>query len=59
VIEEVVSTKMIYEKLRAMRKPGPISAESSHLMHQRGCAEHIGVPKKFIHIAEILNGTSA
>lgn len=50
---------MIYEKLRAMRKPGPISAESSHLMHQRGCAEHIGVPKKFIHIAEILNGTSA
>jgi L-lactate dehydrogenase complex protein LldE len=28
-------------------------------MHQRGCAERIGVPIKFIHIAQILNGASA
>jgi L-lactate dehydrogenase complex protein LldE len=28
-------------------------------MHQRGCAERIGVPVKFIHIAQILNGASA
>ena len=36
-----------------------ISADSSCLMHQRGCAERIGVPIKFIHIAQILNGASA
>jgi L-lactate dehydrogenase complex protein LldE len=28
-------------------------------MHQQGCAERIGVPIKFIHIAQILNGASA
>ena len=36
-----------------------VSADSSYLMHQRGCAERIGVPIKFIHIAQILNGASA
>jgi Fe-S oxidoreductase len=36
-----------------------VSADSSCLMHQRGCAERIGVPLKFIHIAQILNGASA
>ena len=36
-----------------------VSADSSCLMHQQGCAERIGVPMKFIHIAEILNGASA
>jgi hypothetical protein len=30
-----------------------VSADSSCLMHQRGCAERIGVPIKFIHIAQI------
>ena len=34
------------------------SADSSCLMHQRGCAERIGVPIKFIHIAQILNGAA-
>jgi L-lactate dehydrogenase complex protein LldE len=28
-------------------------------MHQQGCAERIGVPINFIHIAQILNGASA
>jgi len=28
-------------------------------MHQKGCAERIGVPLKFIHIAQILNGAIA
>jgi L-lactate dehydrogenase complex protein LldE len=28
-------------------------------MHQQGCSERIGVPIKFIHIAQILNGASA
>ena len=36
-----------------------VSADSSCLMHQKGCAERIGVPIKFIHIAQILNGASA
>jgi len=27
-------------------------------MHQLGCAERIGVPIKFIHIAQILNGAA-
>jgi L-lactate dehydrogenase complex protein LldE len=36
-----------------------VSADSSCLMHQQGCAERIGVPIKFIHIAQILNGASA
>ena len=36
-----------------------VSADTSCLMHQQGCAERIGVPIKFIHIAQILNGASA
>ena len=36
-----------------------VSADSSCLMHHRSCAERIGVPIKFIHIAQILNGASA
>lgn len=35
-----------------------VSADSSCLMHQRGCAERISVPIKFIHIAQILNGAA-
>jgi L-lactate dehydrogenase complex protein LldE len=29
------------------------------MMHQQGCAERAGVPIRFIHIAEILNGARA
>ena len=36
-----------------------VSADTSCLMHQKGCAERIGVPIKFIHIAQILNGANA
>jgi L-lactate dehydrogenase complex protein LldE len=36
-----------------------VSADSSCLMHQRGCAERDNVPIKFIHIAQILNGAEA
>jgi L-lactate dehydrogenase complex protein LldE len=28
----------------------------SCLMHQKGCAERMGMPVKFIHIAQVLNG---
>ena len=36
-----------------------VSADSSCLMHQRGCADRLGVPLRFIHIAQILNGARA
>jgi L-lactate dehydrogenase complex protein LldE len=26
------------------------------VMHQKGCAERLGSPLKFIHIAQVLNG---
>jgi hypothetical protein len=35
-----------------------VSADSSCLTHQRGCAERIGVLTKFIQIAQILNGAA-
>ena len=28
-------------------------------MHQKGCAERLGLAVKFIHIAQILNGVAA
>jgi L-lactate dehydrogenase complex protein LldE len=62
VFEEVVSTKMGYDKVSDHAQAGAeyiVSADTSCLMHQQGCAERIGVPIKFIHIAQILNGASA
>jgi L-lactate dehydrogenase complex protein LldE len=62
VFEEAVSTKMGYDKVSDHARAGAeyiVSADTSCLMHQQGCAERIGVPVKFIHIAQILNGASA
>jgi L-lactate dehydrogenase complex protein LldE len=62
VFDEAVSAKMGYDKVGDHARVGAeyiVSADSSCLMHQRGCAERIGVPLKFIHIAQILNGASA
>jgi L-lactate dehydrogenase complex protein LldE len=62
VFEEVVSGKMGYDKVSDHARAGAeyiVSADSSCLMHQKGCAERIGLPIKFIHIAQILNGASA
>jgi L-lactate dehydrogenase complex protein LldE len=62
ISEEVVSTKMGYDKVADHARAGAeyiVSADSSCLMHQKGCAERIGLPMKFIHIAQILNGASA
>jgi L-lactate dehydrogenase complex protein LldE len=62
VFDEVVSTKMGYDKVRDHARAGAeyiVSADSSCLMHQRSCAERIGVALKFIHIAQILNGANA
>ena len=36
-----------------------VSGDTSCLMHQKGCAERMGLPIKFIHIAQILNGARA
>jgi L-lactate dehydrogenase complex protein LldE len=62
VFDEVVSTKMGYDKVSDHAHAGAeyiVSADSSCMMHQRGCAERIGIPMKFIHIAQILNGATA
>jgi len=62
VFEEPVSAKMGYDKVTAHQKAGAeyiVSADMSCLMHQRGCAERLGLPIKFIHIAQILNGARA
>ncbi|HTP98236.1 MAG TPA: (Fe-S)-binding protein [Casimicrobiaceae bacterium] len=60
VFEEPVSAKMGYDKVSDHHKAGAeyiVSADMSCLMHQKGCAERLGLPIKFIHIAQILNGT--
>ncbi|MBO5995626.1 MAG: (Fe-S)-binding protein [Acetobacter sp.] len=62
ITEEAVSIRMGLDKVQDYYKAGAeyiVSADSSCLMHQQGCAEHAGVPIRFIHIAEILNGAQA
>ena len=36
-----------------------VSADMSCLMHQKGCAERLGLDIRFIHIVQILNGDRA
>jgi L-lactate dehydrogenase complex protein LldE len=36
-----------------------VSADSSCMLHQKGCASRLGLPLKFRHIAEVLNGARA
>jgi L-lactate dehydrogenase complex protein LldE len=36
-----------------------VSADMSCLMHQKGCAERLGLDIGFIHIAQVLNGSRA
>jgi L-lactate dehydrogenase complex protein LldE len=59
VFEEPVSARMGYDKVNDHHGAGAeyiASMDMSCLMHQKGCAERLGVPVKFIHIAQILNG---
>ena len=59
VFEEPVSSKMGYDKVKDHSDAGAeyiVSADSSCMMHQQGCAERLGIDLKFIHIAQILNG---
>ena len=59
VFEEPVSAKMGQDKVSDHSRAGAeyiVSADMSCLMHQKGCAERLGLPVRFIHIAQILNG---
>ena len=62
IVNEAVSAKMGHDKVADFAAAGAqyiASADSSCLMHQRGCAQRAGTPIKFIHIAQILNGDVA
>ncbi|QNT79528.1 (Fe-S)-binding protein [Entomobacter blattae] len=62
VFEAAISAKMGHDKVHDQYRSGAeyvVSADSSCLMHQRGCAQRDKLPIKHIHIAEILNGTAA
>lgn len=59
VFEPAVWVKMGYDKVADHAQAGAqyiVSADSSCLLHQKGCAEKIGTRIKFMHIARILNG---
>jgi L-lactate dehydrogenase complex protein LldE len=62
IFEEPVSAKMGYDKIADHHRAGAeyiVSADMSCLMHQKGCAERLGLDIRFIHIAQILNGNPA
>jgi len=62
VTEEPVSAKMGYDKVEDHHRAGAeyiVSADMSCLMHQKGCAERLGLDIRFIHIAQVLNGSAA
>jgi len=59
VYEEPVSARMGQDKVHDHQRAGAdyiVSADMSCLMHQKGCAERMGMDMKFIHIAQVLNG---
>ena len=62
VYEEPVSARMGYDKVQDHAGAGAeyiVSADMSCLMHQKGCAERLELPIKFLHIAQVLNGVRA
>jgi L-lactate dehydrogenase complex protein LldE len=62
VFEEPVSARMGYDKVSDHHRAGAeyiVSADMSCIMHQKGCAERLALPLKFIHVAQILNGARA
>ena len=59
VTEEPVSARMGYDKVQDHASAGAeviVSGDMSCLMHQRGCAERMESPLRFMHIAQVLNG---
>lgn len=62
VFEEPVSAKMGYDKVSDHAGAGAeyiVSPDMSCLMHQKGCAERLGLGLRFLHIAQVLNGARA
>jgi L-lactate dehydrogenase complex protein LldE len=62
VFEEPVSAKMGQDKVSDHARAGAayiVSPDMSCVMHQKGCAERLGLGVKFIHIAQVLNGAGA
>jgi len=62
VYEEPVSARMGYDKVNDFARAGAeyiVSPDMSCVMHQRGGADRIGLPVKFLHIAQVLNGARA
>ena len=62
VFEEGVSAKMGHDKVKDQHQSGAeyvTSSDGSCMLHQQGCAERLGLPQKYIHIAQILNGARA
>ena len=62
VFEEPVSAHMGYDKVSDHHDAGAeyiVSPDMSCVMHQQGCAKRMGLPLKFIHIAQVLNGAQA
>jgi L-lactate dehydrogenase complex protein LldE len=59
VFEEPVSAKMGYDKVNDHHEAGAeyiVTPDMSCAMHQKGCAMRLGLPLKFMHIAQVLNG---
>ena len=59
MFEEPVSARMGYDKVNDHNGAGAeyiVSADMSCMMHQKGCADRLGLPIKFIHVAQVLNG---
>lgn len=62
VNEEPVSARMGYDKVNDHHGAGAeyiVSPDMSCVMHQKGCAERLSLPLRFIHIAQVLNGARA
>lgn len=62
VFEEPVSARMGQDKVRDHAAAGAeyvVTPDMSCAMHQEGCARRLGLPLKFIHIAQVLNGARA
>jgi L-lactate dehydrogenase complex protein LldE len=60
--EEPVSARMGVDKVNDYLAAGAryiVSPDPSCMMHQKGCAERLGLELKFIHIAQVLNGARA
>lgn len=59
VFEEPVSARMGQDKVRDHANAGAeyiVSPDMSCVMHQQGCARRLGLPIKFLHVAQVLNG---